>query len=183
MSDENVNAVPPEPEATAPDELEPESVPAEEIESPPAEEVSEPVAPPEPPGAPVPPEPMVPPSAPIPPEPMVPPVYPPPPPPPPGAEYAPPPATEVRGGAAEKNKLVAGILGILLGGLGIHKFYLGYTNEGIIMLAVSLVGGFVTFGAASGVVSLIGLIEGVIYLFKTDQEFNETYVVGAKKWF
>ena len=38
---------------------------------------------------------------------------------------------------AHNKKIVAGILGILLGGLGIHKFYLGYTTAGIIMLVVS----------------------------------------------
>ena len=41
---------------------------------------------------------------------------------------------------SEKSKLVAGLLGIFLGGFGVHKFYLGYTKEGIIMLAVWLVG-------------------------------------------
>lgn len=35
-------------------------------------------------------------------------------------------------------KIVAGIFGVLLGSLGIHKFYLGYTKEGITQLAVSI---------------------------------------------
>lgn len=72
-------------------------------------------------------------------------------------------------------KVVAGILGILLGGLGIHKFYLGYTKEGIIQLVVSL--------CTCGVGSLIGLIEGIIYLTKSDEEFVATYVNGKKGWF
>ena len=74
-----------------------------------------------------------------------------------------------------KSKVVAGVLGILLGGLGVHKFYLGYTKEGIIQLVVTLV----TCGAAS----LVGLIEGIIYLTKSDAEFEATYVQGRKGWF
>jgi TM2 domain-containing membrane protein YozV len=73
---------------------------------------------------------------------------------------------------AEK-KIVAGILGILLGGLGIHKFYLGYTKEGIIQLIL----GFFCIG------SIIGLIEGIIYLTKSDEEFVATYITGKKQWF
>lgn len=72
-------------------------------------------------------------------------------------------------------KLIAGILGILLGTLGIHKFYLGYQKEGIIQLVV----GLVTCGAAG----IIGLIEGIIYLTKSDQEFVDTYVNSKKAWF
>ena len=73
---------------------------------------------------------------------------------------------------AEK-KIVAGILGILLGGLGIHKFYLGYTKEGIIQLIL----GFFCIG------SIIGLIEGIIYLTKSDEAFVDTYITGKKGWF
>lgn len=79
---------------------------------------------------------------------------------------------------AEK-KIPAGILGILLGALGIHKFYLGYTKEGLIMLLVSLL----TFGIGAFVMSIIGLIEGIIYLTKPDEQFAATYVAGKKGWF
>lgn len=75
----------------------------------------------------------------------------------------------------ENKKVVAGILGILLGGFGIHKFILGYTQEGIIQIVITIV----TCGAGS----LIGLIEGIIYLTKTDEEFYQTYQVGKKGWF
>ena len=73
----------------------------------------------------------------------------------------------------------AGICGILLGGLGIHKFILGYTNAGIIMLLVCLL----TCGIGGVVTSVIGLVEGIIYLTKSDEDFYETYVVGKKEWF
>jgi TM2 domain-containing membrane protein YozV len=75
---------------------------------------------------------------------------------------------------AEK-KLPAGILGILLGGFGIHKFYLGYTTEGIIHIVITIV--------TCGIGGIIGLIEGIIYLTKSDQEFAETYVHNKKGWF
>jgi TM2 domain-containing membrane protein YozV len=83
---------------------------------------------------------------------------------------------------AEK-KMVAGILGILLGGLGIHKFYLGYKQEGLIMLLVALIGGAVTCGAGAGVVSVVGLVEGIMYLTKSDEEFVNTYITNKKGWF
>ncbi|MDH2206184.1 MULTISPECIES: TM2 domain-containing protein [Empedobacter] len=74
-----------------------------------------------------------------------------------------------------EKKLIAGILAIVLGTLGVHKFYLGYTKEGVIQLII----GLVTCGAGG----LIGLIEGIMYLTKSDEEFDETYVKGHKGWF
>jgi len=83
---------------------------------------------------------------------------------------------------AEK-KVAAGVLAILLGGLGIHKFYLGYTTAGIIMLVVSLCLGAFTCGSGIGLMGLVGLIEGIIYLTKTDADFVATYVTNKKEWF
>gem|GEM_PF-1232911 len=81
-------------------------------------------------------------------------------------------------GSGEKSKVVAGILGILLGSLGIHKFYLGYTKEGVIMACVAVL----SIGFLAPVVSVIGLIEGIMYLMKSDEEFEQTYVIGQKPW-
>jgi TM2 domain-containing membrane protein YozV len=80
-------------------------------------------------------------------------------------------------------KILAGILGIVLGGLGIHKFVLGYTTEGVIMLLVSLVGGFFTCGISSMVIAVIGIVEGIMYLTKSDEEFVRTYLQNKKGWF
>jgi len=97
-----------------------------------------------------------------------------------------PPRTDLA--ARASNKVAAGICGILLGGLGVHKFILGYTNTGVLMLLVSVVGtllGFftcITFLAATAM-SIIGLIEGITYLTKTDEEFVRLYVDGRKEWF
>jgi TM2 domain-containing membrane protein YozV len=98
-------------------------------------------------------------------------------------QYAPPGAiTNWQAMGADK-KIAAGICGILLGSLGIHKFILGYTTEGIIMLAVTIVISVVSCGLLWPVMWLIGLVEGIIYLTKSDEEFVRTYIQGRKGWF
>lgn len=72
-------------------------------------------------------------------------------------------------------KVIAGICGILFGGFGVHKFILGYTTEGIIQIVITIV--------TCGIGSIVGLIEGIIYLTKTDQEFVDTYIRNKKGWF
>jgi len=91
---------------------------------------------------------------------------------------------------AKDKKMVAGILGILLGCFGIHKFYLGYTNEGLILLLVTVVGGGIGGAVTCGLLApvafipaIIGLVEGILYLTKSDEEFAATYIVGKKAWF
>lgn len=93
----------------------------------------------------------------------------------------------LKSAGGDNKKIMAGVLGIVLGWAGIHKFVLGYQKEGIIMLAVSLVGIVLScIGIGVFVVwimGLIGLIEGIIYLTKSDEEFHNTYQVGKKPWF
>ena len=81
--------------------------------------------------------------------------------------------------ARASNKIPAGICGILLGSLGIHKFILGYTGAGVIMLLITIL----SCGIAYPIMHLIGLIEGIIYLAKSDEEFVRIYVDGRKEWF
>ncbi|MBS3821933.1 MAG: NINE protein [Planctomycetes bacterium] len=76
---------------------------------------------------------------------------------------------------ANSKKILCGILGIVLGGWGIHKFVLGYSKAGIIQIILTVV--------TCGIGGLIGLIEGIIYLTKSDEEFYNTYMVGTKEWF
>ncbi len=76
-------------------------------------------------------------------------------------------------------RVVAGILGIILGSLGIHKFILGYTTEGIVMLLLTVI----TCGLGGWLIGLIGLIEGIIYLTKSDEDFIQTYQTNKKGWF
>ncbi|MEZ5115802.1 MAG: NINE protein [Candidatus Nanopelagicales bacterium] len=103
--------------------------------------------------------------------------------PPPTGGYAPPPAPGGYPPAAypqggyppagypapydpqAKSKLVAGLLGILVGGFGVHRFYLGYTSIGIIQIVVTIL--------TCGVGALWGLVEGIMILvgspsFQTD---------------
>ena len=76
-------------------------------------------------------------------------------------------------------KLLAGLLAIFFGGFGVHKFVLGYQKEGIIMLCLSVL----TCGIAYPVMHTIGIIEGIIYLTRSDAEFYGTYMVNQKGWF
>jgi TM2 domain-containing membrane protein YozV len=78
--------------------------------------------------------------------------------------------------STSNQRITAGLLAIFFGWLGIHKFYLGYNTAGIIMIVVSIF-------TCGSIMSIIGLIEGIIYLTKTDEQFNATYVAGKKEWF
>ena len=75
----------------------------------------------------------------------------------------------------KSKRIVAGVLGILLGQIGVHKFVLGYTKEGLIQIGISII--------TCGIAGLIGFIEGIIYLTKSDQEFINEYQLGKKGWF
>jgi TM2 domain-containing membrane protein YozV len=55
-----------------------------------------------------------------------------------------------------KSKIAAGLLGIFLGGFGVHRFYLGYTKIGVIQLIVTIV--------TCGIGSIWGFVEGILYL-------------------
>ena len=79
----------------------------------------------------------------------------------------------------QSKRVLAGILGILLGPFGVHKFVLGYTTQGIIMLAVTIL----TCGIGASITYIIGLIEGIIYLTKSDEEFVYMYQTNKKEWF
>ena len=68
---------------------------------------------------------------------------------------------------SQKSKTAAGILGILLGGLGVHRFYLGYTGIGILQILVTIL--------SCGLGHFWGLIEGVLILtgsFNVDANGN-----------
>ena len=98
-------------------------------------------------------------------------------PPPPAAAYQPPAYQQPMAaggvpavgpdGTPLKSKMVAGLLGIFLGGFGVHNFYLGNTNKGIIQIVVTLV--------TCGIGAIWGTIEGILILvgnqgFSTDAQ-------------
>jgi TM2 domain-containing membrane protein YozV len=86
----------------------------------------------------------------------------------------------------ESKRLVAALCAIFLGVFGVHKFILGYTTEGILCLVFYLVVvptiAVITCGGGS-IIYVIPIIEGVIYLTKTDEQFIETYQNSKKGWF
>lgn len=82
-----------------------------------------------------------------------------------------------------KDHVAAGLLAIFLGSLGIHKFYLGYNTPGFIMLAVTIVGSIFSLGLAGLAMMVISIVEGVLYLSKSQTEFEQIYVFNKKEWF
>ena len=63
-------------------------------------------------------------------------------------------------GSGQKSKLAAGLLGIFLGSLGVHNFYLGYTGKAVAQLLISLL----TCGFGAVVSGIWGLVEGILIL-------------------
>lgn len=84
---------------------------------------------------------------------------------------------------SSKDHVAAGLLAIFLGTLGVHKFYLGYNTSGFIMLAVTILGSLLTFGLAGAVIAVISIIEGILYLTKSQSEFEQAYVFNKREWF
>lgn len=72
-----------------------------------------------------------------------------------------------------KNRITAAIFAIILGGIGVHRFYLGQTGMGIIYLLFCW----------TGIPALIGLIEGILMLTMTDNEFKNKYGVEVTSTF
>ena len=66
----------------------------------------------------------------------------------------------VPAGYPQKSKMAAGLLGIFLGGLGVHNFYLGYTGKAVAQLLISLL----TCGFGAFVSGIWGLVEGIMIL-------------------
>lgn len=79
------------------------------------------------------------------------------------------------GSSQESKRVLCGVLGILIGGLGIHRFVLGDTKGGLLRILITVV--------TCGFGSVLGLIEGILYLTKSDEEFVRVYQVEGKEWF
>ena len=85
-----------------------------------------------------------------------------------------------------KSKVTAGVLALLVGSFGIHKFYLGFTGPGLLYLLVNTIGLAITWLLAfipNIALGVMAFIEGIIYLTKSDEEFEQLYVVQKKRWF
>ena len=84
--------------------------------------------------------------------------------------------------SGSSKKIAAALFAFFLGAFGAHKFYLGYTKQGVIMLLV-FVFGFILLGLPSMVIGVIAFVEFILYLVKSDEEFEQIYVIGRKPWF
>jgi TM2 domain-containing membrane protein YozV len=80
---------------------------------------------------------------------------------------------------ASRLKILAGVLALVIGPLGIHKFVLGCTGAGLVMLLTSVL----SFGLLAGPMAIIAMIEGIIYLTRSDRNFLESYVLQKRSWF
>lgn len=67
---------------------------------------------------------------------------------------------------AQKSKLAAGILGILLGCIGVHNFYLGNNGKAVVQLLITML----SFGSLAVVSAVWGLIEGILILLSQPGE-------------
>ena len=94
------------------------------------------------------------------------------------SEYSDPSWDEIK-----SKRTTTGILGIIFGFLGVHKFILGYKTEGFILLGISVIGGIITCGLSIIVTDIIGIIEGIIILTKTPEEFKRLYIDKKTGWF
>ncbi len=86
-----------------------------------------------------------------------------------------PPAAPSPSSPQPSQRVLCGIMGLLFGGLGIHRFILGDALGGIIRIVITV--------ATCGFGSILGFIEGILYLTKTDDQFVAEYQVGKKAWF
>lgn len=90
--------------------------------------------------------------------------------------------------SSDSRKLIGGLLAILIGSFGAHKFYMNsvsnsgeYTLPGVLLLLAGTVGWLLI---VPGIISaVIGIVEGVIYLTKSGEEFHQIYIVNKRKWF
>ena len=83
---------------------------------------------------------------------------------------------------ASSKRVAAALFAFFFGVFGVHKFYLGYSKQGVIM-ALAFLFGFILAGLPSLIIAIITVIEFIIYITKSDAEFEETYVLNQRSWF
>lgn len=76
--------------------------------------------------------------------------------------------------SSDKNRIVAALLALFLGALGVHRFYLGRNTSGLVMLLVSVFG-IILLGIPTAIVALIAFVQFVLLLLMSDEEFERRY--------
>lgn len=96
----------------------------------------------------------------------------------PGYQQPYPPANNdiFANGPSGKSRGIAGLLAIFVGCLGIHYFYLNKPTPGVVCLIVSLLGGGLTCGSVAGVVAILTLVQGILMMTMSQEEFERKYV-------
>ncbi len=82
-----------------------------------------------------------------------------------------------------KDHIAAALLALFLGAFGAHKFYLGYTKAGFIMLGMTVIGSLCTFGLALWAMMAIGWAEALFYFGIKQSDFEQAYVLRRREWF
>ena len=70
-----------------------------------------------------------------------------------------------------------------LGAFGMHKFYLGYHEQGFLLLLATIILATLSSGIGILAIWMVAGAEGIIYLSKSPQEFEQIYVEGTHNWF
>ncbi len=81
-------------------------------------------------------------------------------------------------GQSGKNRIAFALFGIFLGCIGVHLFYIGKTSAGILNIVLSTIGCFLIFPPA--IIHVLGIIQGVLALTMTQDEFEKRYVYSEK---
>ena len=75
------------------------------------------------------------------------------------------------------------VLSLTLGAFGMHKFYLGYHEQGFLLLLATIILATLSSGIGILAIWMVAGAEGIIYLSKSPQEFEQIYVEGTHNWF
>ena len=90
-----------------------------------------------------------------------------------------------------KDRVTAAVFAFLFGWCGFHKFYLGYISTGIVYLLITILSVGMIFSFFFTIVGvftiyipiIFSIVDGIRYLTKTDEEFQDIYVQGYRDWF
>ncbi|WP_392552247.1 TM2 domain-containing protein [Orbus wheelerorum] len=75
---------------------------------------------------------------------------------------------------SNKSKVVAGLLALFFGGLGVHKFYLGQIGLGVLYLVCTILGLFL-LGIPTLIIAIVSFIEAIVYFCSSDENFDKKY--------